>query len=77
MEILVADDQPLICSGVKSTLEATSFCTRVYETYSNEGVWNILSMAKINLLIMELSLPGNGGMSMLRNLKAFYKDLPC
>ncbi|MDX9800063.1 MAG: response regulator transcription factor [Spirochaetia bacterium] len=76
MNILIADDHPLIRKGIKQILSDSPEITAVFEADSSFAVFNVLESRSIDILILDISLPGKDGMEILKDVKVYYPDLP-
>lgn len=67
-KILVVDDDPLICKGLKFNLERDGY---VVETATNApGAKQRLKHSTYQLAILDIGLPGDDGLSLCRDIKA-------
>ena len=71
--ILVLDDEPSICAIVKRALEGGGF--RVTTVASGPDMTRALSAGAVDLLVLDLMLPGEDGLVLLRDIRA-TRDLP-
>ncbi len=76
MNILVADDHPLIRKGLIQILSDSSYIRNVYEARDNFEVFKNIKSHKIDILILDISMPGKDGMEILKDVKIEYPDLP-
>ncbi|MCD6396808.1 MAG: response regulator transcription factor [Spirochaetaceae bacterium] len=75
MNILVADDHPLIRKGLIQILSDSSYIRNVYEARDNFEVFKNIKSHKIDILILDISMPGKDGMEILKDVKIEYPDL--
>ena len=73
IRILIADDHSLIREGLKKTLREESDMKIVGEAVSAEEV--ISRIHNVDLLLLDVSLPGKSGLELLRDLKPHLKKL--
>ena len=76
--VLVVDDEPHISRINKTRLEQGPFDVTIVET--GDGVLHTLSVnPDIDLLVLDLMLPGMSGLDVLRALRADmrWRELPC
>lgn len=66
--ILLADDHPLLCSGLKAMLEPPY--TVVAMVHHGDDVVAMVERCRPDVVIMDLSLPGQHGISLTQQLKA-------
>jgi len=76
MNILVADDHPLIRKGLIQILSDYSYIKHVYEAKNSIEVFEQLKQNFIDILILDISLPGKDGMEILKDVKIEYPNLP-
>jgi two-component system OmpR family response regulator len=72
--ILVVDDEPDICNLVARCLEAGGF--GVASARSGMAMWRLLDRRPADLVVLDLMLPGEDGLSLLRELRARFAALP-
>ncbi|HMJ50325.1 MAG TPA: response regulator, partial [Burkholderiales bacterium] len=65
--ILVVDDEPAICQLVKNYLTGEGF--RVSTAENGESMRRILASGPVDLVILDLMLPGEDGLSLTRYLR--------
>lgn len=66
--ILIVDDDTEICSLLGSYLEKNGFKASL----ANHGrqMWQVLASSRVDLIILDLMLPGEDGLTLCRNLRA-------
>jgi two-component system nitrate/nitrite response regulator NarP len=67
--VMIADDHPIIVSGLESVLRGTDFEIVGVET-SGERVLDSVARAKPDILILDISMPGRDGLDILAALRA-------
>lgn len=67
-QILIVDDDPEILDLLSHYLGQEGF--RVFTSSSGSGIDHILSENRINLVLLDLMLPGEGGLSICRRVRA-------
>ncbi len=72
IRILVADDHVLIRHGIKNIVKANDALQVVGEASSGEELMGFLETADVDLIILDISMPGIGGMGTIRMVKARY-----
>ena len=76
IKILIADDHPLFRRGLKNTFADTEDIEVVGEVdHSNEILENVREH-ELNLVLLDISMPGKGGLEVLKQLKTEYPDIP-
>lgn len=77
MHILIVDDHPIVCDGLKATLINAMDNVEVTATERGEEVLSILSKNDIDLIILDLFMPGGyGGFGLIGFLHERYPSLP-
>ncbi|EMR12099.1 two component LuxR family transcriptional regulator [Methylophaga lonarensis MPL] len=69
LRILLADDHEMLRAGVKHILEQHEHLTVVAEASSGEQAYELYSKLMPDLLIMDMSMPGMGGLEAIRRIK--------
>ena len=72
MNLMIVDDHLLIRAGMKLLLKNTSAYTVTAEAESGEEALRLLAVQPINLVIMDISMPGMGGLACIREIRARY-----
>ena len=72
MNLMIVDDHLLIRAGMKLLLKNTSAYTVTAEAESGEEALRLLAEQPIDLVIMDLSMPGMGGLACIREIRARY-----
>ena len=73
--ILIVEDHELTRFGLKTAFESCDFIEKIFEAESAETGIEIASANEINLIIMDLGLPGIDGIEATRKIKALNKDI--
>jgi two-component system, OmpR family, response regulator len=66
--ILVVDDDREICSLLAEYLEKNGY--RTSTAGDGKGMWKALDEHRIDLIVLDLNLPGEDGLTLCRNLRA-------
>lgn len=66
--ILLADDHPFICDGLRTILEPQYVVVGM--AHHGNDVVGMVERLKPDLVLLDLSLPGRGGLQLTRDLKA-------
>ena len=72
MNLMIVDDHLLIRAGMKLLLKNTSAYTVTAEAESGEEALRLLAQQPIDLVIMDISMPGMGGLACIREIRAHY-----
>jgi DNA-binding NarL/FixJ family response regulator len=67
--IILADDHPILRSGVKSLINEEPNLTVVAEAGNGEELLTLLSSVPCDLLILDLSMPGMSGLKALETIR--------
>ena len=73
--ILIVEDHELTRFGLKTAFESCDFVDKIFEAESAETGLEIASNNEINLIIMDLGLPGMDGIEATKQVKALNKDI--
>ena len=71
-QVLLADDHPVVRAGYRYLLEKAGY--RVNEVGSAESAYQYYQQNNPDIVIMDISMPGMGGLEGLRRLLARYPD---
>ena len=67
--ILIVEDHELTRFGLKTAFESCDFIDKIYEAESAEKGLEIATEQEINLIIMDLGLPGMNGIEATKRIK--------
>jgi len=73
--ILIIEDHELTRFGLKTAFEACDFITGIYEAESAEAGLEILDKKNVDLIIMDLGLPGMDGIEATQRVREINKDI--
>ena len=73
--ILIIEDHELTRFGLKTAFEACDFTDKIFEAESAEKGIEILYNNHIELIIMDLGLPGINGIEATQQIREFNKDI--
>lgn len=76
LRILIADDHALIREGLKKILKAAQDITVVSEAQNAREVVEEMKKQELDVVILDISLPGKSGLELLKDLKLEYPKLP-
>lgn len=74
LTILLVDDHPVVREGYRRLLERTPGYRVVAEASDATSAYQAYQKAKPNVVIMDLSLPGVGGIEALRHIRQWDRD---
>ena len=73
--ILIIEDHELTRFGLKTTFENTDFIENIYEAETAEAGIEIINHNSVDVIIMDLGLPGINGIEATEKIKAKNKDI--
>lgn len=73
--ILIIEDHELTRFGLKTAFEACDFLGEIYEAESAEKGVEIVDNNHVDLIVMDLGLPGMDGIEATKEIKAKNKDV--
>lgn len=76
IRVLIADDHPLIRKGLKQIISETQDITVDGEAETCAGVLHKLSRKKYDVVILDITMPGRGGIDVLKRIKTKNPKLP-
>jgi two-component system nitrate/nitrite response regulator NarL len=75
LKVLIADDHPLMLQGIRRALEASDDIDVVGEAHSGEEVLALVERRNPDLVLLDLHMPGLGGLECVAELKRSRPDL--
>ncbi len=76
IRILVADDHPLLRSGLKQVLSLEPDLEVIGEAENSDQVLRLVKDENFDVLVLDLSMPGRGGLDVLRDIRRENPSLP-
>jgi DNA-binding NarL/FixJ family response regulator len=76
IKILIADDHPLFRQGLKNAFGDTSDIEVIDEAENSNDILRKVREFDLNLVLLDISMPGKGGLEVLKQLKAEYPKIP-
>ena len=73
--ILIVEDHELTRFGLKTAFESCDFVENIYEADSAEACLEIVENNQVDLVIMDLGLPGIDGIEGTKKVKQYNKDI--
>ena len=73
--ILIVEDHELTRFGLKTAFESCDFVKNIFEAESAETAIEIVENNSVDLIIMDLSLPGMNGIDATEKIKNYNKDI--
>lgn len=76
IKILIADDHPLFRQGLKNAFGDTSDIEVVTEVDNSNDILGKVREHNLNLVLLDISMPGKGGLEVLKQLKTEFPKIP-
>jgi two-component system, NarL family, invasion response regulator UvrY len=76
IRILLVDDHVVVRAGYRRFLEQEADCQVIAEASSGEEAYGLLQNLTPDVVILDLSMPGQGGLPVLRRIKLRWPLLP-
>jgi two-component system, NarL family, invasion response regulator UvrY len=76
IRVLVADDHPLLRHGLKQVLEQEPDLGEVGEAADSEQALEQIDQKKWDVVILDIAMPGRGGLDVLREIRRRNPTLP-
>ena len=76
LKVLIADDHALIREGLKKILKTAQEISEVREAGNAREVTEEVKKGDLDVVILDISLPGKNGLELLKDLKQDYPKLP-
>jgi len=74
IRVLVADDHPIVRLGVRRLIEDDDALEMVGEVGNSEDAFRLALDENVDVLILDLEMPGRGGLDTLREVKRHRPD---
>jgi len=75
MRLLLVDDHEIVRSGLKRLVENYPEINIVGECSSGEEAYNFVREAQVDFIVMDLSMPGKGGIETTKQIKSHFEDI--
>ncbi len=76
IKLIIADDHPLVREGLKKILKEESSIQVIAEAQNALELMELLQKEHVDLVILDISMPGITGLEVLKDLKQRYPKLP-
>jgi two-component system, NarL family, invasion response regulator UvrY len=76
IRVLIVDDHPLMRRGLRETLESAAGMKVVGEATRCEEVLGAMRTAPCDIVLLDLSLPGRGGLDVLKDIGREWPAIP-
>jgi DNA-binding NarL/FixJ family response regulator len=74
VHVIVADDHPLVRSGIRSLLSTMPGVEVLAEVGNGDELLELLTKIRADIVITDLSMPGRGGLDALCEIRRLYPD---
>ncbi|MDX1650902.1 MAG: response regulator transcription factor [Brumimicrobium sp.] len=75
IKILIADDHQMFIDGIKSLLRKETDIVFVGEVNNGSDAFEFLKSRPVDLMIVDISMPGMDGIALTRKVKQFYPEV--
>ncbi len=76
MHILIADDHAVVRRGLREILADVFSAARFSEAGNGDQVIHVLGHSQIDVLVLDINMPGRSGLEVLSDVKHLYPRLP-
>ncbi len=76
IKILIADDHAIVREGLKQILSQTPDMVVVAEASNGQEALDKLAGNNIDLIVLDISMPGKGGLDVLDEIRSKRHELP-
>jgi two-component system invasion response regulator UvrY len=76
LRILIVDDHPIVRQGLKQTLADAAEIGEIVEAATPQEALDLVRQRKWDAVILEIGLPGRGGLEVLKDIKREVPRLP-
>jgi two-component system invasion response regulator UvrY len=76
MKVLIADDHPIVRSGLKQILSAEDDLVVVGEAENGSETLELARRLDWDILVLDYSMPGRSGLELIKEIKRQYPDRP-
>lgn len=75
IRVTLVDDHPIVRRGLKDTLSAEADIAVVGEAARSEEVLAAMSASPCDVVLLDISLPGRGGLEVLKDIRRSFPDV--
>jgi DNA-binding NarL/FixJ family response regulator len=75
IKILIVDDHPIFRHGMRGLLETQTSFRVMAEARSAKEAWSLLEKTEIDLVLLDINMPGTDGIELASRLRARYARL--
>ncbi|MFH0883784.1 MAG: response regulator transcription factor [bacterium] len=70
IRVILGDDHPVVRKGIAQMVEASPDMTVVAEAEDTNGILEAVARQPADVLVLDLGIPGGGGMEVIRKIKS-------
>ncbi len=75
IRIVIADDHTIVRHGVREILHAEPDLKMVGEAQNGQAVFDIVAHEPVDVIVLDISMPGRNGLDTLKELKRLYPQI--
>jgi len=76
IRLIIADDHPIVRGGLKHLFQLSLEIDVVAEADNSQQLLNLLKDNEVDLLLLDLNMPGCSGIELITHIRSHYPDLP-
>ncbi len=76
IEVVIADDHPLVREGLKKVVDSSIDIKIIAEASNGKELMPLLEKKLPDILILDITMPGRSGLDILKEVKSIYPNLP-
>jgi two-component system, NarL family, invasion response regulator UvrY len=76
IKVIIADDHPIVRAGMKQILSESGDIFVAGEADSGEGLLQAIQKGAYDAVLLDITMPGIGGLETLKRIRALKPDLP-
>ncbi|MEW6470210.1 MAG: LytTR family DNA-binding domain-containing protein [Bacteroidota bacterium] len=69
MSCIIVDDDKMVCASLRHLIEQVEFLTLKKECYNSLDAFNYLQNEQVDLIFLDVEMPGMSGIELVRNLE--------
>ena len=75
LNILIVDDHPVFRAGLISIFKNLEFQLNIFEASNSKEMFSVLNNNEIDLVTLDINLPGTDGMQLLKKIRKINKEI--
>jgi len=76
IKVLVVDDHPIVRQGLKQVISEESDMAVLGEAQNSQEVFELIREQDWDVVVLDITMPGRGGLDVLRDIKHEWPKLP-